>query len=101
VRLVLDAELEDPGRQAPRPGALYVIAVMRYRVLAVIEGEYAHDHVYVGHHWADLEAPEFQPGVRHRLELTTDFPDGATLLNEFDVSVEGVFYCTSFELLED
>ncbi len=99
MTLVLDAELEDPGRQAPRPGALYIIGVMRYRVLDVISGEYAHAHAYVGHHWADHQTPEFQPGVRHRLELTPEFPPGATLLNEFDVSAEGVYYCTAFTML--
>jgi hypothetical protein len=99
VSLVVEAELEDPGRQAPRPGPLYIISIMRYRVLEVIAGEYPHDHAYVGHHWADLGAPEFQRGARHRLELTPEFPKGATLLNEFDVSAEGVFYCTAFEVL--
>jgi hypothetical protein len=99
VTLILDAELEDPGRQVPRPGALHVIGVMRYRVLAVVRGDYPHDVVYVGHHWADLALPEFQPGTRHRLELVPEFPAGATLLNEFDVATEGVYYCTSFEVL--
>ncbi len=98
--MILEAELEDPGLQAPAPGSLYVIGVMRYRVLHVLEGSYAHEHVYAGHHSADLSRPEFQPGARHRLHLTPEFPAGATLLNEFDVSTEGVFYCTSFELLQ-
>lgn len=100
MRLVVDALLEDPGPQAPRPGTLYVIAVMRYRVRAVVEGDYAHERLYAGHHWADLTTAEFQPGTGHRLELTSEFPAGATLLNAFDVSVEGVFYCTTFEVLE-
>lgn len=99
MRLVLDALLEDPGRQAPRPGALYVIALMRYRVLAVIEGDYPHEHVFAGHHWADLSAPEFQSGVRHRLELTPQLPAGATLLHDFDVGADDVFYCTAFEVV--
>ena len=99
MTLVLEAELEDPGRQVPRPGALYIIGVMRYRVHAVITGEYQHERAYVGHHWADLERPEFQPGTRHRLELSPEFPKGATLLNEFDVATEGVYFCTSFSVL--
>ena len=100
MRLVLDAQLEDPGPQAPRPGAFHIIAVMHYKVLAVVEGDYPHDHVFVGHHWADLSAPEFQPGARHRLQLTSELPRGASLLNTFDVSTEGVFYCTAFETIE-
>jgi hypothetical protein len=97
--VILEAELEDPGRQAPDPGALYVIGIMRYRVLRVVEGDYPHEHAYVGHHRADLSQPEFQPGARHRLTVTREFPAGATLLNTFDVGAEGVLYCTSFELI--
>ena len=99
MTLVVEAELVDPGRQAPRPGPFFIVSIMRYRVLAVLAGEYPHAHIYVGHHWADLRAPEFQRGARHRLELTREFPKGATLLNEFDVSVEGVYYCTAFDVL--
>ena len=99
MNLVLEAELENPGRQAPRPGSLYTIGVMRYRVLKVTIGTYSHEHVYVGHHWADLQQPEFQPRTRHRLTLTHDFPQGATLLNEFDIQTEGVYYCTSYETI--
>ena len=99
MSLVIEAELEDPGRQVPRPGAFHVIGIMRYRVLAVTAGEYPHEHAYVGHGWADLQQPEFQPGARHRLELTPEFPKGASLLNEFDASAEGVYFCTSFAVL--
>jgi hypothetical protein len=89
VTLVLDAELLDPGPPTPQPGFFNVIALMRYRVLAVVEGEYAFDEVHVGH----PGAPAFQVGDRRRLHLVREFPDGVNVLGAEHAGPGGAFFC--------
>ena len=103
ARLVLDAELLDTGLVAPKPGFVYVISIMRYRVITVVHGKYANEHVFVGHHVPNLASPEFRIGVRQRLQLTREFPKGSTTLNGFEEESRsaGVFFCLSFEVLSD
>ena len=74
---------------------------MCYKVLRVISGRYSHRVVFVGHHLPDLRSPQFQVGAQHRLELTTKFPKGASLLKPFkDAEQVGVFFCMSFKQLD-
>ena len=93
--MILDAELLDPGPPTPRPGFFNVIALMRYRVLAVVEGAYAYPEVHVGH----AGAPAFEPGARHRLHLTREFPEGVNVLGVEQAGPGGAFFCTRYEVL--
>jgi hypothetical protein len=95
--LVVEAELLDPGSPVPAPGILHAIGLMRYAVLRVLEGDYEHDEIYVGHSGADLSAPKFRPGARHRLTLSRTFPNAASVLSPFDTRALGAFYCLAFE----
>jgi hypothetical protein len=101
VELIVDAEILDPGLPAPRPGGVYLIPIMRYRVLQVVHGTYPHPEIFVGHDQPDLQAPAFQPGVRHRLHLTRRFPAYASPMNPFRQETHGlgVFFCVSFEVI--
>jgi hypothetical protein len=100
--MTLDGELLDVGAPAPKPGTMYVISIMRYAVLRVVRGTYGQAFVHVGHHMPDLSAPAFRIGARHRLELTTEFPTHATLLQPANAGDEkaGVFFCLKFEMLD-
>jgi len=100
--LIIEAELLDPGLEAPRPGDAYIISLMLYEVLNVIRGVYPHRFILVGHHLPDLNSPQFRVGVHHRLNLTRHFPEGASLLNKFMGQIDnaGSFFCLSFEVLE-
>jgi hypothetical protein len=95
VTLVLDAELIDPGPQTPQPGFFHVIALIRWRVLAVVEGEYAFDEVDVGH----PDAAAFAVGDRRRLHLVRDFPDGVNVLGAERAGPGGAFFCIDSEPL--
>jgi hypothetical protein len=86
--LIVIAVLREPGRMLPA-GDQLALAVMRYEVEEVLEGEYPHRDLYV----ADPAAADFQPGERHRLELTRTLPERATLLSDHDTRGFGVFYC--------
>jgi hypothetical protein len=97
--LVVEAELRDPGTPVPAPGMLHMIALMRYAVIRVLEGDYEHEEIYVGHSGADHSDPAFQPGARQRLQLSRDFPAAASVASRFDTRDVGVFYCLSYELL--
>ena len=101
-QLVVEAELLDTGMEAPGPGIMYIISLMRYKVLKVVQGVYPYQFILVGHHVPDLNSPEFHIGVRHLLHLSKDFPDHANILNKFqdESDQEGVFFCVSFEVLE-
>ena len=98
--LIIEATLEDSGLPVPDPGE-WTIPLMRYAVVRVLEGEYPHRELYVGHEHADPDAPEFQLGVRHRLRLTPTFPDQASLLTPWDVRDRGAFYCLGFDLVAE
>jgi hypothetical protein len=100
--LTIDAELIDVGEPAPRPGDMYIISLMLYKVLKVVHGTYPHQSVLVGHDTPDLTAPQFQSGRRHRLQLTNEFPPHASILNKFEreVGPGGIFFCTAFESLD-
>ena len=100
--LIIEAQLLDPGIPASRPGDMYVISLMHYQVLRVVEGIYPHELILVGHHNPNLSAPEFQIGVRHRLHLVRQFPKNASLLNKFVEEAQeiGSFFCLAFETLE-
>jgi hypothetical protein len=98
--LLIDAVLEDPGRPVPDPGDEWLIALMRYGVLRVVEGDYPHPKLFAGHNRPRLGTPEFEVGVRHRLTLTREFPEHANLVAPPDVGELGVFYCPRFEVLE-
>jgi hypothetical protein len=97
--LVVEAELRDPGTPVPAPGMLHVIALMRYAVIRVLEGDYEHEEIYVGQSGADLSDPAFQPGARHRLELSRSFPEAASVASRFDTRDVGAFYCLSYVVL--
>jgi hypothetical protein len=97
--LVVEAELIDPGKPVPALGMLYAIGLMRYRLERVLEGSYDGDELLVGHSAPDLSAPEFQTGVRHRLELVRTFPDGASVISAFDTSERPAVYCVAFTLI--
>lgn len=101
-QLTVEAELLDPGIEAPVPGDSYVISLMLYEVLKVISGVYPHRLILVGHHVPDLNSLQFRVGVRHRLNLTQRFPEDATILNKFLGQIDNVgsFFCLSFEVLE-
>ena len=87
--LVVIAVLREPGRAVPGPGDQLALAVMRYEVEQVLAGEYPHRDLFV----ADPAAADFAPGARHRLELTRELPERATLLSDHDTRGFGVFYC--------
>jgi hypothetical protein len=95
IELVLDAEVDTPGPQAPTPGHSHAISVTRYRVLRVLQGQYQHPIALVGHDRADMASSEFLPGVRKQLELTSKFPPHTTQLNPFTRENPGipVYYC--------
>ena len=95
MTLVLDAELLDPGPPVPQPGFFRVIALMRYRVLAVVEGSYEHPEV----HAAQLDAPALEVGARRRLHLVREFPDGVNVLGVEQAGPGGAFFCTRSETI--
>jgi hypothetical protein len=97
--LVVEAELIDPGKPVPALGMLHAIGLMRYRLERVLEGSYVDDELLVGHSGPDLSAPEFQPGARHRLELSREFPEGASVLSVFDTSERPALYCVAFAVI--
>jgi hypothetical protein len=96
--LVVEADLIDPGIPVPAKGEAWVISLMRYTVVRVLEGEYPHSDLFVGHADAVADTPGFQPGVRHRLWLTRTFPEQATILSATATREGGAFYCLRFEL---
>lgn len=100
--LTIDAELIDTGEPAPRPGYMYIVSLMLYKVLKVIRGAYSQRFIHVGHHVPDLSSPEFQVGVRHRLRLTREFPPHASILNKFEREGRNmsIFYCRAFEVMK-
>lgn len=97
--LIIEAELLDPGPPAPRPGDMYIISLMRYLVLKVLQGEYPHPFILVGHDLPDLSAQTFQIGARHRLYLVRLFPKHASILNKFEhkMTQAEIFFCSSFD----
>jgi hypothetical protein len=97
--LVVEAELTDPGMPVPALGILHAIGLMRYRLERVIEGDYDDDELLVGHSGPDLSSPEFQPGAHHRLELSREFPEGASVLSTFDTSERSALYCVGFTVI--
>ena len=97
--LIVEAELIDPGMAVPALGMLHAIGLMRYRLERVIEGSYDGDELLVGHSGPNVSSPEFQPGVRHRLELMREFPAGATVLSTFDTSERPALYCAGFTVI--
>jgi|GEM_PF-6516190 len=101
-QLTVEAELLDTGFPAPKPGVMYVISLMRYKVLKVLHGRYPHQFILVGHHVPDINSPQFQIGVRHRLQLTRKFPEHASILNKFKEEARNldIFFCQSYEVLE-
>jgi len=100
VELVLDAQVETPGPQAPVPGHAHAISVTRYLVLRILHGHYEHPFALVGHDGADMNSAEFRPGVRKRLDLSLKFPPHATQLNPFTRESPGlpVYYCVDSRL---
>jgi hypothetical protein len=101
IELILEAEVDTPGPQAPARGHSYPISITRYRVLRVLQGQYQHPFVLVGHDSADMSSPEFRPGVREQLELTSKFPAHSSQLNPFTRENPGfqVYYCVDARVL--
>lgn len=99
IDLVVDAVLDDPGEPVPARGEQWTIAIMRYLVERVVDGEYEHPELYVGH--GDLGAldRQLQSGARHRLQLSREFPAEAVYQSSWDLDERGVFYCLRFEPL--
>lgn len=100
VELIAEAELIDAGPQMPPPGIFRGISLMRYRVLRVVEGEYPHTELFVGHEHADVGDPAFRPGAHHRLYLTRAFPDFASVLGAERAGPAGGYFCVRYELLD-
>lgn len=100
VQLVVDAKLMDCGIPAPKPGIIYSVSLMQYELLKVIHGEYCHPFIFVGHHLPDLGGWEFVPGTKHRLYLTREFPEHASILDKYQTPVSGKerYYCLRFEV---
>jgi hypothetical protein len=100
--LVIVARLLDSGVPVPLPGDSYAISIMRYEVLAVVEGRYLHPVAFVGHDAPDIDAPAFMPGAKHLLRLTRTFPSEASVVDGFAAESRdvGTFYCVSFEVLD-
>jgi len=103
IELMVDAEVDTPGPQAPARGHSYLISVTRYKILRTINGNYANELLLVGHDDADMNSPEFQPGIRKRLELTSKCPLHATYLNPFTLENPDLFvyYCVRDQLIVD
>lgn len=101
VQFVVDAKLLDIGIPAPKPGVIYTVSLMHYEVLDVIHGEYSHSSIFVGHHLPNLAGSEFRIGTCHRLQLTNEFPQHASILDKFqtDMSRTKPFFCLSFEVV--
>jgi hypothetical protein len=100
--LTIDAELIDTGEPAPRPGDMYIVSLMLYKVLNVVRETYSHPFILVGHYVPNLSSSEFRIGIRHRLHLTREFPPHASILNKFKAEElhMGIFYCPSFEVIK-
>lgn len=103
ANLTVEGELLDVGLPAPLPGITYVISIMRYKVLRVVQGEYSYPYIFVGHDVPDLQSPQFQVSVHHRLQLTRKFPEHSSILNKFEDESRsvGVFFCVSFEVMHE
>jgi hypothetical protein len=99
AELVVEAELIDAGIPVPAKGEAWTISLMRYRVVQIVTGEYAHAELFVGHDEPDLDAAEFRAGVRHRLWLTRTFPERASILSATPERPHGAFFCLRFEVL--
>ena len=101
VELVVEAALSDVGLPAPNPGTIYSISLMRYEVIKIIQGRYPHPAIFVGHHRPDLSEREFTVGGKHRLRLSKEFPEHASILDKFQtpVSRNEPYFCLSFEFL--
>ena len=99
--LTIEAELIETGEPAPKPGDMYVVSLMLYKVLKVIRGTYRRRSILVGHKNPDLGSPAFQVGVRHRLHLAREFPRHASILNKYENEARGggIYFCTAFELV--
>ena len=100
VQLVVDAKLMDVGIPAPKPGIIYSVSLMQYEVLKVIHGKYRHPFIFVGHHLPDLGGSKFVTGTKHRLYLTKEFPEHASILDKYQTPVSGRerYYCLRFEV---
>ena len=101
-KLVIDAQLDTPGPQAPDPGHAHVISVSRYRVLRVLLGQYTNAFILVAHDRADMSSANFLPGVNKRLELTLKLPAHTSMLKPFPDKDPGfpVYYCVAVQLLD-
>ncbi|MGB2904098.1 MAG: hypothetical protein WBJ68_08840 [Candidatus Dechloromonas phosphoritropha] len=100
--LVVEARLLDAGASAPKPGIVYIVSLMQYEVLGIVHGEYPHSSIFVAHHLPDLGAAGFRVGTRHRLYLTKQFPEHASILDAFqtELSKSSRFFCLLYEILE-
>lgn len=85
--LVVEARLLDAGASAPKPGIVYIVSLMQYEVLGIVHGEYPHSSIFVAHHLPDLGAAGFRVGTRHRLYLTKQFPEHASILDAFQTEL--------------
>jgi hypothetical protein len=101
AQLVVDARLLDIGIPAPKPGIVYTVSLMHYEVLEVICGAYPRSSIFVGHHVPNLAGSEFRIGTCHRLRLTKEFPQHASILDAFQTAVSSTmpFFCLSFQVV--
>src|SRR5690349_8349221 len=98
--IIMDAELIEKGISAPKPGIIYTISLLHYRVLQVVQGVYDKEHVLIGHHLPDLSSKSFNVGVCHHLWLVREFPRESSLLNTFQnesLKADKLF-CISFQV---
>lgn len=100
VQLVVDARLMDVGIPSPKPGMIYSVSLMHYEILKVIHGNYCHPFIFVGHHLPGLGGMEFIVGTKHRLYLTKEFPEHASILDKYQTPISGTesYYCLRFEM---
>ncbi len=102
AQLIVDAKLLDIGLPAPNPGIIYTVSLMHYEVMEIIRGDYPHSSIFVGHDLPNLTESDFSVGTCHRLWLTKEFPQYASILDKFQTAVSGTkpFFCLFFDVLE-
>jgi len=93
--IIIEGELLDLGPEPDLPGDTLSISISKYRVLRVLAGHYAHAFILVGNSYEVRMSPAFVRGVRHRLDLTRNFPPHASLLNRFPAEAPrlAVYFC--------
>jgi len=93
--LVVQTEVVAPAAAVPPPGVVHALQVDHYRVLRVLSGDYEWPELFA----AREAGTPFLAGVRLRLTLTSELPQGTAPLitTPSEVARFGLFYCVTFE----